>query len=85
MRALRACLLAAPLGHAAGGAFNIVTKSGTNALHGSLFEFIRNDNLDARNFFDGGRPAARPLPNVGRLTSTSTTSRQIQLALRLVF
>ncbi|MBI2817463.1 MAG: TonB-dependent receptor [Acidobacteria bacterium] len=30
----------------------IVSKSGTNAFHGSLFEYLRNDNLDARNFFD---------------------------------
>ena len=35
-----------------GGAFfNATTKSGTNAYHGGVFEFIRNDKLDARNFF----------------------------------
>lgn len=49
----------AEFSRAAGGAFNIVTKSGTNALHGSAFEFLRNDNLDARNFFDGERPEFR--------------------------
>jgi hypothetical protein len=32
----------------------IVSKSGTNSFHGSLFEYHRNDNLDARNFFDYG-------------------------------
>ena len=31
----------------------IVTQSGTNQVHGSLYEFIRNNDLDARNFFDG--------------------------------
>jgi len=31
----------------------IVTQSGTNQLHGSLFEFLRNNAMDARNFFDG--------------------------------
>jgi hypothetical protein len=32
----------------------IVTQSGGNQLHGSVYEFLRNDALDARNFFDGG-------------------------------
>ncbi len=31
----------------------IATKSGTDELHGSLYEFVRNNDLDARNFFDG--------------------------------
>ena len=35
----------------AGGVLNIATKSGTNTLHGGLFEFLRNDTLDARDFF----------------------------------
>jgi hypothetical protein len=35
----------------AGGVMNGTTKSGTNAFHGVLFEFLRNDKLDARNFF----------------------------------
>ena len=33
---------------------NVITKSGTNDYHGSLFEFLRNSDLDARNFFDRG-------------------------------
>ena len=41
----------AELGRAAGGVINVVTKSGTNQLHGSAFEFYRNEALDARNFF----------------------------------
>jgi hypothetical protein len=44
---------------ATGGAFDIVTRSGANVFHGSLFEFIRNDNFDARNFFDLEKPEFR--------------------------
>lgn len=39
----------------AGGAFNATTKSGTNNYHGDLFEFLRNDKLDSRNFFSPTR------------------------------
>lgn len=42
-----------------GAAVNIVLKSGTNQIHGNLWEFVRNDKLDARNFFDDTRPAFR--------------------------
>src|SRR5262249_10080798 len=43
---------AAEFGTGSGGQINVVTKSGSNALHGSVFEFLRNDKLDSRNFFD---------------------------------
>jgi len=42
----------AEFGRTGGGVVNIVTKSGTNAFHGTLFEFLRNRNLDANNFFN---------------------------------
>ena len=42
----------AEFGRSAGGQFNYVTKSGTNAWHGSVYEFHRNAVLDAKNFFD---------------------------------
>ena len=42
----------AEFGHFSGAVVNVITKSGTNALHGTLFEFLRNDKLDAQNFFD---------------------------------
>lgn len=44
----------AQYGEAAGGVINVITKSGTNQLHGTVFEFLRNSALDARNFFDPG-------------------------------
>lgn len=43
-----------------GGAFmNYVTKSGTNTLHGNVYEYLRNDALDARNFFSPTVPFDR--------------------------
>ncbi len=41
----------AEYGHNGGGVFNVVTKSGTNQLHGALWEFVRNSDFNARNFF----------------------------------
>ena len=49
----------AEFGRAAGGVINVVSKSGTNVYHGTLFEYLRNDNLDARNFFDDEKPNFR--------------------------
>jgi hypothetical protein len=46
----------AEIGRGAAGFTNIVTRSGSNELHGSLFEFLRNSALDARNFFDRSTP-----------------------------
>ena len=46
----------AKIGRGAAGFTNIITRSGTNELHGSAFEFLRNSALDARNFFDRSTP-----------------------------
>lgn len=46
----------ADYGRAMGGVILVVTKSGTNEIRGSGFEFFRNRTLDARNFFDDDKP-----------------------------
>ena len=43
----------AELGTGSAGQISVVTKSGGNDFHGSVFEYVRNNNFDARNFFDG--------------------------------
>ena len=45
-------VMPAEIGHGAASFTNIITKSGTNQLHGSVFEFVRNAAFDARNYFD---------------------------------
>jgi hypothetical protein len=45
----------AEYGNYSGGIVNVVTKGGGNQLHGTAFEFLRNTDLDARNFFSPGR------------------------------
>ena len=42
-----------------GSQVTVVSKSGSNAFHGSAFEFLRNDKLDARDFFAGEKPPLR--------------------------
>src|ERR1700719_3336501 len=50
-------------GRNAGAVVNIVTKSGSNDLHGELFEYFRNDALDARNFFNTTDQRRSPFHN----------------------
>lgn len=86
-------LYSAELGRTGAGVINFITKSGTNALHGSLFEFPRNDKLDARNSFNRNTPAFAA--SGGALGSTSfsvicstyfaSVQRDIQFGLKLLF
>jgi len=52
-------VMQAEVGHGAAGYTNVVTRSGVNQLHGSMFEFLRNASLDARNYFDYKDPTGR--------------------------
>ena len=49
----------AEYGKFSGAVMNAITKSGTNGLHGDAFEFLRNDTLDARNFFVANKSELR--------------------------
>jgi hypothetical protein len=49
-----------------GAVVNVVTKSGTNAFHGTVFEFFRNTDLNANDFFRKISPPINGLPNDGR-------------------
>lgn len=56
---IQASSFSAELGRSSGAVVNAVMRSGTNRLHGDAYEFLRNDVLDARNFFDPPRAVAK--------------------------
>lgn len=64
----------AEYGRTSGPAFNVVTKNGTNQFHGSAFEYLRNDALDARNFFVAKR---RRCASTTSATTWAAPSRKI--------
>jgi hypothetical protein len=59
-----------------GGVINASSRSGTNELHGTVYEFLRNDKLEARNFFD---TVIKP----GHKTAEPPTFRQNQFGVSL--
>ncbi len=52
--------LSAEYGRSSGAVVNIATRSGTNSFHGEAFEFYRNQDLDARNFFNAASQPQSP-------------------------
>jgi len=62
---VQSAVYSAEYGVNSGAQINVAIKSGTNNLHGTLFEFVRNDKFDARGFF---------LPPTSRRTSCAGTS-----------
>jgi hypothetical protein len=46
----------ADMGHASGGSMSFVSKSGTNLFHGTAYEFLRNQDLDAKGFYGATKP-----------------------------
>ena len=62
--------LSAEYGRSSGAVVNIATRSGTNSYHGEVFEFFRNQSLDARNYFDAQSQPQSP----SNATSSAPTS-----------
>ena len=60
---LHAANYKAEFGRSGGAQANVVSRSGTNRLHASFYEYLRNEALDARNFFD---PFGEPIPQFRR-------------------
>ena len=50
----------ASIGNSPGASLSLILKSGTNELHGSVYEFLRNDSLDGTNFFANRSGAKKP-------------------------
>ena len=73
----------AEYGTGTAGQISVVTKSGSNELHGSLFEYVRNNALDARNFFDGAQEIAAAAEPVRRFAGRSDREGQVVLLRQL--
>jgi hypothetical protein len=72
---LQTSTFSAEFGRSMGGVVNLQIKSGSNAFHGSVFEFARNDKLDANNWFNNraGRPKPKE-PSAARSSGTRPSS-----------
>jgi hypothetical protein len=73
-------VMAADIGHGAAGYTDVISKSGADQVHGSVFEFVRNAAFDARNFFD--HPSAldrRRIPPFARNEFGATNGGPLRL------
>ena len=78
----------AEFGRAAGGVFSVVTRSGSNNVHFTLYEFFRNDKLNANDFFANATGKPKPIsssinsaaPSAGRSSSRSFMTAGIALS-----
>ena len=70
----------AEFGRSAGGIVSVVTKSGTNQFHGSVFDYLRNDALNANTFFNKANPGdVQPRPVLKRNQFGATSGGPIDI------
>ena len=72
----------AEFGTGTAGQISVVSKSGGNDFHGGVFEYLRNNALDARNFFDGAKQDASAIEPIRRLDRRGHQERQVVLLRR---
>jgi hypothetical protein len=74
---VQASTYSAEFGRSPGAQINIATKAGSNQIHGVLYEYLRNNDLDAKNFFDrpGAVPSAVPSRRTRHFTSAISSRR----------
>ena len=73
----------AEYGTGTGGQISVVTKSGSNQFHGSVFEYLRNEALDSRNWFDRDIKFFVEAQSIRRLDWWSDYQRQVLLLWQL--